>query len=260
MARITSLYRYPVKGFSPEPLETVTLAAGETFPWDRAFAIENGRSGFDPDHPKYLQKIFFLMLMKNERMAEFATKFNDLDGSFTVSRDGEEKICVSLFDEPGRRALEVWISSTFKDDLRGPPRLLFAKGHSFSDKPAKVLHLINLESIRALEAEIGQPVNPIRFRPNIIIDGVPAFEEFAWTESRIKLPDLVLNGESRTQRCAATTVDPATAVRDLMIPRILMKRFGHADFGIYLTVANSGTLALGDDLIVEERSDAALPI
>ena len=46
--RIAALYRYPVKGLSPEPLERVSLQAGGTFPGDRAFAIENGPSGFDP--------------------------------------------------------------------------------------------------------------------------------------------------------------------------------------------------------------------
>jgi uncharacterized protein len=47
-ASIQSIYRYPVKGLSPERMMRVSLAPGETLPADRAYAIENGPSGFDP--------------------------------------------------------------------------------------------------------------------------------------------------------------------------------------------------------------------
>ena len=75
--QVVALYRYPVKGFSPEPLDRVRIEAGGTFPFDRAFAIENGPSGFDPAAPAYFPKAHFLMLMKNERMAEFQTRFDE---------------------------------------------------------------------------------------------------------------------------------------------------------------------------------------
>ena len=69
MAIIHSIYRYPVKGLSPEALPRIALAPGETVPGDRLYAIENGPSGFDPSAPAYLSKQHFLMLMKNERLA-----------------------------------------------------------------------------------------------------------------------------------------------------------------------------------------------
>ena len=66
---VAALYRYPVKGLTPEPLQSVALAAGETVPFDRAYAIENGPGRFDPDAPRHLPKINFLMLMRDERLA-----------------------------------------------------------------------------------------------------------------------------------------------------------------------------------------------
>ena len=68
-ARVSSLYRYPVKGLTPEPLQSVTLGPGETLPYDRAWAIENGPGRFDPEQPRHLPKINFLMLMRDERLA-----------------------------------------------------------------------------------------------------------------------------------------------------------------------------------------------
>ena len=66
---LKALYRYPVKGLTPEQLENVQLTPGETLPFDRAYAIENGPGRFDPDAPRHLPKINFLMLMRDERLA-----------------------------------------------------------------------------------------------------------------------------------------------------------------------------------------------
>jgi MOSC domain-containing protein len=48
MATIKAIYRYPVKGLSPEPLTQTTLTPRQTVPGDRLHAIENGPSAFDP--------------------------------------------------------------------------------------------------------------------------------------------------------------------------------------------------------------------
>src|SRR5882757_6563898 len=76
-ATIQSIYRYPVKGLSPESLDGVRLEVGQTLPADRMYAIENGPSGFDPAAPIYLAKTYFLMLMKNERLALLDTLYDE---------------------------------------------------------------------------------------------------------------------------------------------------------------------------------------
>ena len=76
-AKIQSIYRYPVKGLSPEALPRVTLAVGRPLPADRAYAIENGPSGFDPAAPQYFPKTRFLMLMKNARLAALDTRYDE---------------------------------------------------------------------------------------------------------------------------------------------------------------------------------------
>ena len=69
-AKIHAIYRYPVKGLSPEPLARTTLAVQDTLPADRLYAIENGPSGFDPAAPRHQPKQRYLMLMRNERLAQ----------------------------------------------------------------------------------------------------------------------------------------------------------------------------------------------
>src|ERR1700686_2969328 len=87
-AQIASLYRYPVKGLSPESLPHVVLGVGQTFPADRRYAIENGPSGFDPMAPEWLPKSYFLMLMRNERLASLQTRFEDRTNILTIADGG----------------------------------------------------------------------------------------------------------------------------------------------------------------------------
>jgi uncharacterized protein YcbX len=255
---VAALYRYPVKGFSPEPLQRAEVAAGGAIPYDRAFAIENGPIGFDPAEPRYLPKGRFLVLMRDERMAAFRTKFDERSGMFSIARDGELEIEASLETAEGRAALEAWLAENFSGELRGRPKIVSAPGHSFSDKKAKLLHLVNLASVRELAARLGRAVDPLRFRPNVIVDGAPAWAEIDWARSAIRLPQLLLKGESRTTRCAATNVDPETGARDMDIPRALEALYASADFGIYLEARTTGAISVGDRIEALAPAEPAL--
>src|SRR6185503_5093471 len=103
-------------------------------------------------------------------------------GNFSIFRDGALKMEASLRTADGRASIEAWIAENFSRELRGAPKILSAPGHSFSDVSAKVLHLVNMASVRALEEKLGRPVDPLRFRPNVIIEGAPAFGELDWME------------------------------------------------------------------------------
>ena len=243
---VVALYRYPLKGFSAEPLRRAEIEAGGTMPFDRSFAIENGPIGFNPEAPAYYPKTRFLMLMRNERIAEFSTRFDEATGVLRIFRGSALLAEASLLTSEGRARIEAWVAENFSDELRGPPKILSAPGHSFSDKKAKVLHLVNRASVRALEEKLGRPVDPLRFRPNILIDGAPAWDELGWARREIRLPDLICKGDTRTTRCAATNVDPRTGQRDMAIPAALESLYGHSDFGIYLVARTAGTIAVGD--------------
>ena len=95
--RLDSLYRYPVKGLTPEPLPSVRLQTGETLPFDRAWAIENGHGRFDPTAPRHLPKINFLMLMRDERLATLRTSFDEASQTLTIMRDDVARMYEPFF-------------------------------------------------------------------------------------------------------------------------------------------------------------------
>jgi hypothetical protein len=223
-ASIKAIYRYPVKGLSPERLPSVALSAGATVPFDRAYAIENGPSGFDSAAPVHFPKQRFLMLMKNERLARLRTRFTDADHVLTVSENGREAVRGDLRSAGGRSAIEQFFAGFCADELRGPPRILHAPAHSFSDLAKKVVSIINLASVAAVETAIGAPVDPLRFRANLYVEGWPAWQEFDLLGRELAVgPALRLRVVKRIVRCAATNVDPATGIRDLDIPPTLVR-------------------------------------
>jgi uncharacterized protein YcbX len=243
---VRGLFRYPVKGLSPEPLQRMPLVAGETAAFDRAYAVENGHGRFDPENPAHLPKINFLMLMRNERLATLQTRFDEETETLTVLRDGKQVARGDLRTLIGRKMIEQFLAAYMQDDLRGAPRIVFASGHSFSDVAAKCLHIVNLASVRELERVAGREVNPLRFRPNVVIDGAPPWAEFDWSGKPLQIGPVKLEFIKRTERCAATNVDPDTGKRDMAIPAALQRAWGHTDFGFYARVIADGTIAVGD--------------
>lgn len=260
-AHIASLYRYPVKGLSPEPLTRTTLTAGDYFPGDRLFAIENGPSGFDPQDPQHHPKIKFLMLMRNERLATLRTRYDDAAGTLTIEQAGHEAVRADLATKEGNLAVEAFFRRFMPKELRGPPRLLTAPDRfRFTDSRRGFVSLINLASVAAVEAAAGAAVNPLRFRGNLYLQGWPAWSEFDLVGQEIAIGASVrLKVTKPIQRCAATDVDPQTGVRDLAIPRTLMKTFGHIDCGIYAEIVAGGTIAAGDSVAAIAGAQSSLP-
>src|SRR5215468_9597276 len=180
MATLESIYRYPVKGLSPEKLDRARLTAGEYFPGDRLFAIENGPSGFDPAAPEHQPKIKYLMLMRDERLATLRTAYEDATGTLSILRDGREAVRADLATKEGRLAVEAFFRRFMPNDLRGPPKVLTApEGYRFTDSRQNgFVSIINLASVQQLETLIGKPVHPLRFRGNLHVEGWPAWSEF----------------------------------------------------------------------------------
>jgi uncharacterized protein len=246
-ARIRSICRYPIKGLSAESLNATRLTAGAPLPADRLYAIENGPCGFDPATPAYFPKQRFLMLMRNESLARLDTHFDDTTHVLSVRQDEREVVSGNLRTPEGRAAIEAFFATYCAAELRGPPKVLYAPGHSFSDVARKVVSIINLASVKALEAMVGAPVAPLRFRANLYLEGWPAWSELDLVGQEIAIGRTArATVVKRIERCAATNVEPGTGIRDMAIPKTLLQTLGHTDCGIYAEVIADGDIAVGD--------------
>ena len=112
------------------------------------------------------------------------------------------------------------------------------------------VRLLNRTTLRAFEADQGSIREEARFRPNILFDNLPAWEEFEWVGRRLRIGTAVLEVTKRTVRCAAVEVNPATGTRDADPIRELKHLYGHADLGIHAAVIEGGRIAPGDTISV----------
>ena len=253
-AAITGIYRYPVKGLTPEPLQRAALQVGRTLPADRRYAIENGPSGFDPDAPAWRAKIHYLMLMRNERLAALTSLFDDATNVLTIRSDGAIVVQGNLETASGRASIEDFFATNFADELRGPPKILHGGGHSFSDVARKVVSIVNLNSLKDIETMLGASLHPLRFRANLYVTGWPAWHEAGLVGAALVSGDTRLKVVKTITRCAAVNVDPDTAARDLDVPPALVLHRGNNECGIYAEVIEAGDISLGDTLAVEQPS------
>ena len=170
-----------------------------------------------------------------------APRDDDIGHVLTICYENRKAAKGDLRTPEGRAAIERFFAEFCADELRGPPKVLYAAGHSFSDVAKKVVSIINLASVVELENATGAPVHPLRFRGNLHVSGWPAWHEFGLLDQEIAIgPNARLKVVKRIVRCAAAEVDPDTGIRDLLIAATIMKTYGHADCGVYAEVIEGG--------------------
>lgn len=249
-AEIKHIYRYPVKGLSPQAMDAVGLAAGDYLPGDRRFAVALGSTPVTGGHHlEWMPKRNFLALVKNEKLATLETEFDDATGVLTIKRQGRQVARGKITDRIGRTMIEEFFTAYMKAEANGRPRLVEANpGNHLTDQPDPVVSVINLASIRDLERVVKQPVDHRRFRANIYIDGIEPWSEFEWIGKTVAIGNAEAVVTERIDRCAAINVNPETAERDLNIVKFLQAGFGHIDMGVFVRVTKAGSAALGEFL------------
>lgn len=250
---LQSIFRYPVKGLSAEPLSTAQLAPGQPLANDRRFALAHGSVRFDPSSPEYLAPSNFLMLKKDEKLALLTTRFDDESEVLTIERQGRQLARGKITEPTGRMLVEQFLSGFIGPTGRGVPKLVEAKAtHHFADAPEGFISLINLASVADLTRVTREEVDPKRFRANLWIEGLPAWTERYWVGQRLSIGGQAFDVVEETPRCAATNVNPETGERDMNLPRTLVRGYGHENFGVYLLPRGTGSIACGDPV---ERLD-----
>jgi len=253
--QIESLYRYPVKGLTPEPISRATLAPGQCIPWDRAFALSQGDSKLDPKNPAWVSKTNFMCLLRNAGIALLDTKFDEVTHTFSIAGPAGERISANPLTADGQAALTNFLTAYLGPEARfgpnqKPPSFQYFPDHSFCDHQSQVISLIGLGSLRALEQAAKAPRDKRRFRANIYIEHISPWEEFSWLGKTIQIGAVRLAVQERIDRCGATTVNPDTAIRDANPVRELQENFGHIELGIFAEVVTPGTIKPGDAIAV----------
>jgi hypothetical protein len=260
--RIAALWRHPIKGFTPEALAAAQLTAGRFFPGDRLYAVEDGPSGFDPSAPQHINKMKFAALVKIPQLARARTLYDDEAGELTVTVDGFPAFQGRLTSEPGREAFARWLAEFLQaqapEESYGPLKVLQAPdGHGFVNSRNGLVSVLNLDSVRDLEQTAGRPIDPLRFRANVWVEGWGAWREYGLGAGRpLRLGGAQLKTRDDIVRCLATHVDPGSGLRDMDVMGALKAQRGHIFCGVYAEVTEGGRIAAGDEAVLPAEAAA----
>lgn len=260
---VSNLYRYPIKGLSPQPLESVDLVDSFGFPGDRVFAVALPNNRFEEAQPEPKRKSEFLILAKYPTLAKIDASFDHETRTLSLTYEG--KTLSEKADTPeGKERISQFLSPFYprSNDAEGQVRLVAGNNeHRFTDVGTHsrgMMHsisLMNLNSIRALEKIAGCEIDVRRFRANIVVDGLPAWAEQDLVGKDFSLGEVRFQGVWPTSRCPATQANPDTGIRDINIPKLLKTNFGHSNLGVYISTQSAGRVSLGDRCIIPIADD-----
>ena len=170
---------------------------------------------------------------------------------------GEERIETSFFGRPvvGRIVEGPWGEAL--SELAGRPIRVARterEGDGVDRGRLAGATLVSTGSLEALRSTAGgeDAVDGRRFRMTIGVDGVEPHAEDAWIGKRVRVGGAVIAVRAHVGRCAVTTLDPDTGVRDLdtlgaiAAYRADVETREPLPFGVWCQVVEPGPVAVGD--------------
>ncbi|KPB82784.1 MOSC domain protein [Pseudomonas syringae pv. maculicola] len=269
MLRLSSLYRFPLKSCKAETLQRASFdqlgLAG-----DRRWMLVDESNGR------------FFTQRALSHMSQLTVLWN-ASGGVTLSAPGFEPldVAVPLDIESNLRGVTVWRDSLQVPDagdvaaewvsrfIGKPTRMVYLPAErarwlpggyqtindrvSFAD--GFPLLLIGQGSLDDLSFRLGRPLEMLRFRPNLVVEGAEAFAEDGW--KRIRIGDIEFQLLKPCARCILTTVDPATGERSAdREPFATLKTYreveGNVLFGQNVVNEGFGELEMGMQVEVLE--------
>jgi hypothetical protein len=106
------------------------------------------------------------MLMRNERLAQLRTRFDDSSHTLAIEAQGGREVARGDLRTPaGRAVIERFFAVFCADELRAAPKMLHAPGFSFSDVARKVVSIINLARSPRSQTRSANPSIRCAFAP-----------------------------------------------------------------------------------------------
>ena len=249
MACTIKLINYcPVKSLSFQSISSCQIKKNLGMPNDRIFAFSRGidseKAKTIERNPKERKLNNFLTLKNSPVLNKY--NFNYDGGKLTLILNGKEIISISADDQNEKSLLSKKLFE-LESTLANPIILLKNIEYPFYDTSHSnnifnSISLINLNSIKDFENKIDKDIEFQRFRGNLYVDGISAWEERNWVNKIIKINNISFKVEKNIPRCVAINIKPNTDDNTFNLLQSLKKNFNHFDMGIYLTALNDGEI------------------
>lgn len=256
MPKVVALYRYPLKGFTPEPCQQLSVLPGGRVAGDR---VLNFRFADAPvADTAWCRKYHGVVLANTPGLARLQVRFDEAGNRLRIA-SGHTVLADETLNDAGRQrlvaALTQYVQSLDDNPLKDHPERVPLKlvgdgvAPRYQDNEAGQVTLHSRESLSSAGAALGDSnLDELRFRHNIVIEGVPAWQEQAWAGRRVRVGTVEFQTVVPKVRCLATHANPQSGLRDLQVMQTLVRAFAQQEptFGVGMLSAAGGEIRVGD--------------
>ena len=229
VGRVVGLWRYPVKSMGAEVL-TGAQVSWYGLTGDRRWAFVRAgveQSGFP-----------WLTIRQREDMGHYQPFFVDPD------QPDKSKTRVRT---PSGAEYDVTDPALSADLYKGEAQVIRQNRGVFDAFP---LSMITVQTINRLSEEVGEELDVLRFRPNILVDASSnrPFIEDEWVGRVLTVGSMRMRVDKRDGRCVIITINPETVERNPVILRkVVEEREGC--LGVYGSVVEPGRVAVNNSVL-----------
>ena len=260
--RALALYRHPIKSLPAEHCDSLELTDDGRVLGDRVLGFRFDDAG-PPNDVKWRQKTWFASLQHSPKLSELRCGYDAQSRRLWIVLPDNTLIQGNI-DEPGDRlrvehTFNEWYSTLADTPAsmgrRKLPLRLVGDGTKgrFHDTSSGLATLHSRESLADLAKAAGlAEISELRFRSNIAIHGINAWEEFDWIGRDIQIGEVNFKVRKTVTRCLATHADPINGGRDIDVMGILTRVVGQGQpqFAVSIAAKNAGTIRIGDEVTV----------
>lgn len=242
---VAEIWRHPIKSHGREALPHVLLSEGRTLPWDRRWAVAHERSCYDHDRaPRWQPCSEFTRIASSPRLQAISCYCVEADNKIVLSHPDLPDLKIDP-DEDGCEFVQ-WVMAITTRNRALPARLVPAPEQGMTDTDYPSISLINTASHRAVAEALGQDISHLRWRANLVLDGLAPWEERELVGKRVRVGLAELEIRENITRCMATTASTRTGERDADTLGALKRGWDHQEFGVCAVVTKTGNLRQGD--------------
>jgi hypothetical protein len=258
MPHVVALYRYPVKGFTPEECDSMTVLDEGRIAGDRVLGVRFADTEAADD--AWSRKSGMVALINTPGLARLCVRFDQESFRVHVSL-GSSVMFDEELNSQGRHRLAAVLAdyvlnlevNPITDHPERLPLRVIGNGHSprYHDEPAGRVTLHGRGSLEAVQAAVGNEVSELRFRSNIAVDGLTAWEEQSWVGQKVRIGAVEFDVVKPKTRCLATHANPTTGKRDLPILTTLTQKLGQENptFAVAMLPSGAGgQIRVGDEV------------
>lgn len=270
MPRVVALYRYPLKSFTPEECEVLSVLGEGRIAGDRVLGFRFANSAVLDD--VWSKKYDLLGLVNTPGLTRLHLRFDHERLRLCISLGGAILVDEALDDNGRKRiaaAVEEYVLKLDQNPLSShPERLplrLVGDGVTprYHNTEGGQVTLHSRESLADVAAAVGDPgLSERRFRSNIAIEGLKAWEEQSWLGRKVRVGQVNFRVVKPKIRCLVTHANPTTGEWDLPILTTLVSAFGQEQptFAISMLPTDAGRqIHVGDEVrLTDEREIAQI--